>query len=505
MGKLTDKVAKGVFWVLMEKFGLQAVHFVVTLVLARLLTPNDYGTVALLSIFISISNILVDCGFGKALVQKKKVTQTDMNSVFFLSVAIALFLYAVLFFAAPLVSRFYRIPELTVMIRVLAVSLIFHSINGVQNVELNRKMLFKLSFRISWARAIVSAVTGIVLACAGYGPWALVWSSLLGGTTGVIARQLVIRWRPTLTFSWQSLRELFRFGWKLSATGFLTHAYNELYGLLIGRFYTRADLAFVKKGAHVPRIIRGIGLATLSRVSFSALSKLQDDPRRLCGAMRKMIRVSMFVMLPPLAVLAVVAEPIIYLMYGHRWLPCVPYLRVACIGCAIVPFVSINTQALIARGRSDIYFKVMVVYRLLGLCLIAATIRYGVMVFYLSNVLFSSLFGAFVWSAPNRRHLGYRMRMQLEDLLPSVLLAVASGAVALLTMQIPVKPVFAFVPAALAGLATFGALAYGFRCQTLGVIAVIARPIVSRRVPALEYVFLKVEKRCGKLEEGIRK
>ena len=177
MGKLTDKVARGVFWVLLEKFGIQAAHFVVTLVLARLLTPSDYGTVALLSIFVSLSNLLVDCGFGKALVQKKNATQTDYNSVFYLSMVIAVVLYAGLFFGAPLVARFYNVPELKSMLRILALSLIFHSINGVQNVELNRKMLFKLSFRVSWARVIVSSVTGVALAFAGFGPWALVYAS----------------------------------------------------------------------------------------------------------------------------------------------------------------------------------------------------------------------------------------------------------------------------------------------------------------------------------------
>ena len=236
MGKLTDKVARGVFWVLLEKFGIQAAHFVVTLILARLLTPNDYGTVALLSIFISLSNLLVDCGFGKALVQKKDATQTDYNSVFYLSMAIAAVLYAGLFLGAPLVARFYNVPELKSMLRILALSLIFHSINGVQNVELNRKMLFKLSFRVSWARVIVSSVTGVALAFAGFGPWALVYASLAGGVTGVVARQLVIRWRPSLSFSWESIRGLFCFGWKMAAAGFLTKAYNELYGLLIGKF-----------------------------------------------------------------------------------------------------------------------------------------------------------------------------------------------------------------------------------------------------------------------------
>ena len=234
MGKLTDKVAKGVFWVLMEKFGIQAAHFVVTLVLARLLTPNDYGTVALLSVFVAVSNVLVNSGFSKALVQKKNATQTDYNTVFYISMALAAVLYSALFFSAPLVAKFYDVPELEAMLRVMALSLVFHSLNNVQGVEMNRKMLFHLSFRISWARVAVSAVVGVALALAGYGPWALVWASVSGGVAGVIARQLVIRWRPTLSFSWDSARSLFRFGWKLMAAS-LAFSSSEIFFADFGR------------------------------------------------------------------------------------------------------------------------------------------------------------------------------------------------------------------------------------------------------------------------------
>ena len=437
MGKLTDRVAKGVFWVLMEKFGTQAVHFVVTLVLARLLTPNDYGTVALLSIFIHISNVFVDSGFGKALVQKKKATQTDMNSVFFLSVVIALVLYAVLFAAAPWVADFYRIPELTVMMRVLAVSLIFHSVNGVQNVELNRKMLFKLSFRISWARAVVSAVTGISFASAGYGPWALVWASLFGGATGVIARQIVIHWRPTLTFSWASVKELFRFGWKVTAASLVDQVYQNLQALLIGKFYTRADLAFVNKGKHVPMLVSNTITQSLRRVAFSALTRLQDDPDRLRNAMRRMIRCSTFCVFPLMVVMGVLAEPIVELLFGHRWLPAVPYLRVICFSAVLRQFDTVNLQALMARGRSDIVMRLTVFRRLVCLAVMAATLHLGVFVFFATATFIVVPLGVVMNAYPNRRHLGYTYAMQFGDVTESFLLSLALGGLLWGTTYVP--------------------------------------------------------------------
>ena len=276
MGKLTDKVARGVFWVLMEKFGIQLAHFVVTLVLARLLTPDDYGTVALLSVFISISNILTDVGFGNALVQKKDASQTDFNTVFYISVTVAAVLYTVLFLAAPAVASFYSIPSLVPMLRILAITVLFHAVNGVQTAELNRKMLFKLSFRISWVGVGARYITGISLAFAGFGAWSLVWASVAGGLAGTIARQLVVRWRPALVFSWAAAGRLFSFGWKMTAGLMVSKLYSNLYAAVVGKCFTRADLAFVHKGNHVAGVLMNSVDQTIGRVSFPALARMQN-------------------------------------------------------------------------------------------------------------------------------------------------------------------------------------------------------------------------------------
>ena len=480
MGKLTDKVARGVFWVLLEKFGIQLAHFVVTLVLARLLTPNDYGTVALLSVFIAIANVFVDCGFGKALVQKKDATQTDYNTVFYLSMVIAGVLYVALFFSAPLVARFYGIPELALMLRVLALSLIFHSINGVQNVELNRKMLFHLSFRISWVRTIVSATTGISFACAGYGPWALVWASLLGGVAGVIARQLVIRWRPSLTFSWDSAKGLFRFGWKMTAVSLFEKVYSNLQGLLIGKFYTRADLAFVNKGRHVPNLLKDVVSATLTRVSFPALAKMQSDSEKLRNAMRRMIICSTFLVFPMMLILGVLAEPIVYLLFGPRWLPAVPYLQLTCFGCALRPFDAVNMQAILARGRSDIYMKLMLIRRLLGLVILFSTIRLGVFVFVATSVFTVVPLGVLMNALPNSKHLGYRISMQLHDVLGPFILSVATGVLLWATTLIPWGRMWLLGPQVVVAFGFYFGMAIAFRMRAAVEIAKVLQPMAKK-------------------------
>ncbi len=484
MGKLTDKVAKGVFWVLLEKFGVQAVHFVVTLVLARLLTPDDYGTVALLSIFISIFNLFVDCGLGKALVQKKNATQTDYNSVFYLSLVLAAVLYMVLFFAAPFVAEFYKIPELKVMLRILSLSLVFHSINGVQNVELNRKMLFKLSFKISWARVIASAVTGISLAFAGYGPWVLVYSSLAGGVVGVIARQLVIRWRPTLSYSWASVKELFEYGWKVMATSLLNQLYSNIQGLLIGKLYTRADLAYVNKGRHIPNLLQNTIDASLRRVSFPALARMQDNPEKLRNAMRRMIKCTTFCIFPMMVVLVFLAAPIIELLYGQKWLGCVPYLQIVCFSAVLRPFDTVNMQAILARGRSDLYFKLMVIRRIACLAILASTIRLGILPFFICSTFTIVPLGVIMNAFPNQRYLGYSIRMQLGDVSESFFLALATGACIFATTYIPAPRLVLLFPQIAFGFGIYFGLAYMLRVSPLVEIAKSLYPMAERRFGA---------------------
>ena len=476
MGKLTDKVAKGVFWVLMEKFGLQAVHFVVTLVLARLLTPNDYGTVALLSVFVSLSNVLVDSGFGKALVQKKSAKQTDYNTVFYLSVGFALVLYAGLFFLAPAVAQFYGLPELQPMLRVMAFSLIFHSINGVQNVELNRKMLFKLSFRISWARAGVSAAVGIAMAYMGYGPWALVWAAFFGGIASVIARQCVIAWRPSLSFSLESARTLFRFGWKVVVSRLIVVGYENLGTVLIGKFYPRADLACYQKGMHVPMLpVRTID-QSLGRVVFPALSKLQDNPERMRRALRKSIRSTTFFIFPMMAFCLAAAYDLVLVLFGAKWLPAAPFVAVGCLTWGLRPFNTINNQAVMACGRSGVALAVTVVRRLLGLAVILLTIRHGLMFFVVCMAVVTAPLGVVIISVPTHKYLGYSLLMQIRDVLPSFFLSAVAGAAMSAFAFLPLPPVARLACMLMSGAAVYGTLAWAFR---LSVCSEIAQALLS--------------------------
>ena len=275
---LKSKVAKGAVWTLMEKLSTQVVRFVVGMILARLLTPNDYGTVALTTIFFAIAGVLVDGGFGGALIQKKDADDLDFNSVFYLNLFASLLAYGALFAAAPWIADFYKVPELKNIVRVSAICFFFNAINAIQGAELTKKMLFHLSFRISLITCFTSAVSGVTLAFLGYGVWALVWSSLITGLVGVIARWFIIAWRPRLMFSMNRLKPLFSYGWKMAASALLDQFFCNLNGLLIGKFYTKSDLAYVNKGRSLPGLALDEVNTTLMRVSFPALVLLQDLP-----------------------------------------------------------------------------------------------------------------------------------------------------------------------------------------------------------------------------------
>ena len=285
---LKSKVAKGAVWTLLEKLSTQVVGFVMGMILARILTPEAYGTVALTTIFFVVTRVLVDGGFGTALIQKKDADDLDFNSVFYLNLALSVVAYIILYLVAPWIANFYKSPELTAIVRVSALNILFCAIDAIQGAELSKKMLFHLSFKISLITCLASAICGITLAFLGFGVWALVWSSLATGLVGVVSRWFIIAWRPKPMFSLSRLKPLFSYGWKLAAMTVINTFFANINSLLIGKFYLKSDVAFVNKGRSLPSLAMNEIDGTIGRVSFPALVLLQGDTVRLREAMRRM-------------------------------------------------------------------------------------------------------------------------------------------------------------------------------------------------------------------------
>ena len=499
-GSLKSKVAKGAVWTLMEKLSTQVVGFVVGMVLARLLTPNDYGTVALTAIFFAVSGVLVDGGFGNALIQKKDADDLDFNSVFYLNLALSVVAYVAMFFTAPMIAHFYNVPELVLIIRVSSICFIFNAVNAIQNAELTKKMLFHLSFRVSLITCFTSAVCGISLAFLGFGVWALVWSSLITGFVGVIARWFIIAWRPKLMFSVSRLKPLFAYGWKMAFSGLLDSVFRELNGLLIGKFYSRADIAFVNKGRSLPSLAMNEVDATLGRVSFPALVLLQDDKIKLREAMRRMMRCSTFLVFPMMVGIAVCSYSLIRLLYGEKWVPAVPYMALACFTFALWPFYTINLKGIMALGRSDVFLKLEIIKKSLCLIVILSCFRLGVFTWMAVSAFVLGPLSVIINSWPNRKLLDYTIGMQLRDVMPTALICCAQGAlmfgmgfvadVVRSGIGVPSSGapylVFLFVKLALQGMLgvlIFFTLSYIFRLNPMGEYARMTAIALRIRLP----------------------
>ena len=495
----------------MEKLSTQVVQFVVGMVLARLLTPNDYGTVALTAIFFAVANVLVDGGFGGALIQKKNADDLDFNSVFYLNLVLSVAAYVAMFFAAPWIARFYDTPELTAIVRVSALCFFFNAVNAIQGAELTKKMLFHLSFRISLITCFTSAVCGITLAFLGFGVWALVWSSLITGFVGVIARWFIIAWRPRLMFSGARLRPLFAYGWKMAFSALLDQVFVNLNSLLIGKFYLKSDVAFVNKGRSLPQLAMDQVDSTLGRVSFPALVLLQDDKVNLREAMRRMMRCSTFLVFPLMVAVAVCSWSWIRFLYGEKWTPAVPYMMLACFTFALWPFHTINLKGIMALGRSDVFLVLEIIKKTLALIVIVSAFRLGVFTWMAISAFVLGPLGVIINAWPNRKLLNYTIGMQLRDVLPTALVCCAqAGAmlgvgflsdIAAHGLGVPDSGAtylaFLFVKLALQGLfgfTVFVLLAYMFRLNPMGEYARMAASALEARLPKLAKM---LERRFG--------
>ena len=514
MPNLKEKVAKGAVWTLCEKLSYQVVSFAVGMILARLLTPTDYGTVALTGIFFAVAGVLVDGGFGNALIQKKDADDLDFNSVFYLNFALSALAYVALFFAAPWIADFYQTPVLKNVVRVSALCFFFNAINAIQGAELTKKMLFHLSFRISLLIGAASAISGITLAFMGYGVWALVWSGLIAGFVGVIARWFIIAWRPRLMFSFARLKPLFSYGWKMAVSSLLDQLFGNLNGLLIGKFYTKADLAYVNKGHNLPSLAMFQIDETLGRVSFPALVLLQDDRDKLREAMRKMMRCSTFLVFPLMVGVAACAKSELRLLYGEQWVPAAPYMMLACFTFALWPFHTINLKGIMAVGRSDIFLKLEIIKKTAKLVFILAFFRFGVLPFMCACAFALGPLGVFINAWPNKKLLNYTLKMQIMDVLPTALVCVAEAAVVFgvdfgldalvqsskfnvqggcgLNVFLATKLMLQFV----GGATTFFALAFAFRLNPLLEYVRMASSALGSRLPRVTTILNKIALHC---------
>lgn len=481
MDNTKSKVLSGLIWKFAERISAQVVTFVVSVILARLLDTDDYGLITLVMVFITFANCIVTNGLGNALIQKKDSDNLDFSTVLYFQTAASIVLYIILFFTAPLIASFYGegYELLTPVLRVMGIRIPLTSINNVQQAYVGKKMIFRKFFLSTIVGTIVSAVVGIGMAYGGYGVWALVGQYLTNTLMGTVILAFTIHWKPELRFSWARLKILFGYGWKLLVAGLIGEIYNELRLLVIGKLYTNNDLAFFDKGKQIPNIIVTNINNSISNVLFPAISNAQNNPSDVKNMVRRSIKTSTYIMCPMMFGLAVIAEPLIALLLGEKWLPCVPYLQIYCIAFAFEPVQTANLQAIKAVGRSDILLGLEIIKKGSGLAILLAVMWHSVDAIAYS-LLATTLIASIVNTLPNKKLINYSYKELAIDLSGGIILsAVMAGAVYALGIFIKLSPLPTMIIQAISGAVIYILLSVIFKVEAFTYLKKTAMEFLS--------------------------
>ena len=417
------KILSGFVWSLFEKIGSQGVTFLVSIVLARLLMPEQYGLVAMLSIVMVICNAFIDCGFGTALVQKKDADSLDFSTVLYSSTLIGVFFYGIAFVCAPLCAKFFNEPQLTFLMRVYTISFLWSGYNSVLLAYISKRMLFKKMFKRSLISSTVSGIVGIVAAYQGAGVWALVAQSFTAGIFGIIILQFSIDWKPKLEYSWQRAKGLLSFSSKIMLAGLIGSTFNELKGLLIGKMYSAADLALFNKGGHFPNLIANNINNSLGAVLFPAMSMHNEDKDKVRQMTSRAIQLGSYVQFFFLTTLIVVAEPLVRILLTEKWIACVPFMQMVCLQRMLEILSTANLQALKAVGEGNAIVKLEILKK--PVFLIMTVIGAYISVFALAVTLpLYALYANIINMWPNKKILNYGIGKQLKDMMPASILSI---------------------------------------------------------------------------------
>ena len=474
------EVLSNFLWCFAERSGAQIVTFLVSIVLARLLMPEDYGTIALVTVFTTIMQVFVDSGLSTALIQKKDADDLDFSSVFYFNFAVCIILYLVMFFAAPLIAAFYKMPELTPVVRVISLTIVISGVKGVQQSYVSCNMLFKRFFYATLGGTIFSAFLGIAMAYAGFGVWAIVAQQLSNTAIDTLILWITVKWRPKLMFSWGRLKGLLSFGWKMLCSSLLDTIYNNLRSLLIGKVYSSADLAYYNEGQKFPSLIVTNINSSINSVLLPTMSKEQDDKNRVKNMTRRSIMVSCYMMAPLMIGLACCASNIVVVVLTEKWLPCVFFLQIFCISYMFYPIHTANLNAIKAMGRSDLFLKLEIWKKVIGLILLLATLFISVKAMAYS-LLISTLASMIINSWPNKKLLNYSFLEQMKDILPSILLSVGMGIIVYFIgyLNIPILPLL-IIQVVCGGLIYVAGSAI-FRLEPFLYLTGIIKPMIQKR------------------------
>lgn len=467
MENIRGKVFSGFIWRFMERIGAQGVGFVVSLFLARLLTPEDYGQVALVTVFITILNTFALSGIGTSLIQKKEPDELDYSTVFHFNIIFSTLIYGILFLCSPLIGKFYNDPSLVLLVRVLGISIIISGANNVQRSYVSKTMQFRRFFFSTIIGTLVSGVVGVAMAYKGMGTWAIVGQQLTNQIMDTVILWFTVGWRPKKLFSLSRLKVLYSFGWKLLVSSLIDTVYTNLYSLVIGKFYDANTLGLYNKGVQFPNLIVSNINGPIQSVLLPAMSYEQDNRKRVKEMTRRSIVTSSFLIFPMMIGMAAIAKPMIILLLTEKWVACVPFVQISCITLAFYPIHTANLQAINAMGRSDVFLRLEIIKKIIGLGLLIAAIPFGVYVMVWFKAL-SSLISTFINAYPNRKLLGYSYLEQIKDLSPSILSSSMMGILVWSVDLLNLNTIVTILLQIIVGTAVYFGIAKVFKFECFG-------------------------------------
>lgn len=425
---IKKRVINGFIWRFLERIGAQGISFIVSLVLARLIAPEAYGTIAIVMVFTNILQVFVDSGLGMALVQKKNADSKDFSTVFYFNILICILIYITLWIAAPAIAIFYEDSNLISIVRVLGIVIVISGVRNIQQSYVSKELMFKKFFFSTLGGTFISAVVGCTMAYLGYGVWAIVGQYLSNGLIDTLILWITVRWRPTKEFSFHRLRRLLSFGWKMLISSLINTLYGNIRQLLIGKFYTSADLAYYNKGASFPNLLVANINTSIDSVLLPSMAMQQDNKEAVKNMVRRSIKMSSYLMWPMMIGLAVCAEPIVKILLTEKWLGVIPYIRIYCVALAVEPFQTANLNAIKALGRSDIFLKLEIVKKIIAIAIVLISIRFGVIAVALGTMVYAFI-ATVINSFPNKKLLDYSYAEQLRDVCPYVFMALLMGSI----------------------------------------------------------------------------
>lgn len=425
---LKNQALSGVFWSFLQLFSTQVISFIVSIILARLLLPAEFGLIAMLGIFISLGTTLINSGLTQSLIRTQDVDEEDFSTVFIFNLIGSLFIYGVIFVTAPVIATFYKQELLTSIIRVYSITFIINAFSAIQTTRLNKKLDFKTQMKVSIPSLIIGSTVGILMALNNYGVWSLVWSAVIQSLLATIQMWYWTKWKPIWAFNWEKFNYHFHYGVKLMFSGVLDTIFTNAYAVIIGKFFVPAQVGFYNRADSLQMLPAGSISTIITKVSFPLFAAIQNDDERLKSVFKRIMKMVIFLVTPTLVLMAVLAEPLFRLLFTEKWLPAVPYFRILCINGILYPIHGYNLQILNVKGRSDLFLKLEIIKKILVVIVILISFQFGIYGLLLGSVT-TSILCFFINAYFSGKFINYTAWQQTKDLLPIIVLSAVIGLI----------------------------------------------------------------------------